>query len=219
MFWFLSSICFSVFQLDEKTYQDYIINGDKSIPWMVMFGSSNCPACHNAAPEFAKASELSRGFARFAYGDTNRMPNVASNLGIKAIPAFFIFTDKGQFEFNGPRTNGGILAFIAEKVSEGLDEADESWVDSPNNKVILFTKRFKPPVIFAAAYGAFKNKNISFGMARDSEVIEMFGKPPVPSIWFYKGAEKIQYKGKQEFSPLIDEISEHFGESIDGNEL
>jgi len=219
MFWCFLGFSISIFQLEEKTYNEYIVNGDKTIPWMVMFGSSNCPACVSAAPEFTKAAESSRGFARFAYADTGRMPNVATALGIRAVPTFYLFTNEGKFDYTGPRTNGGMLSFISEKIGEGLEEADETWMDSPNNKVILFTKRFKAPILFSAAYGALKGKNISFGMIRDSETIEMFGKPPIPSIWLYKGSEKMQYKGKQEFGPLVEQISEHFGVDFEDKDL
>ena len=47
-------------------------------------------------------------------------------------------------------------------------------------------------------------------MARDSEVIEMFGNPKRPSIWFYKNSEATQYKGKEEYTALIDAIADHF---------
>ena len=82
--------------------------------------------------------------------------------------------------------------------------------------VLLFTRRFKAPPLFAAAYGAFKDSNVTFALVRDSEVIEMFEKPPIPSIWFYKDGEGVQYKGKQEYTDLIDAIAEHYKIDLDG---
>ena len=199
-----------LFQLDDNGFAQHVINKDNTIPWFVMFGSQQCPACTVAAPQFARASEEAMGFARFAYADVRQAGKMAQRLGIFAVPSFFLFTNKGEFEYKGPRTSGGFLSFIAESIGEGLEEVDESW-EIDNSTVILFTKRFKPPALFAAVYGFLKSHGIKFGMARDSDVIEHFGNPPVPSIWFYKGdGSSVQYKGKASFSELYDEIVRYY---------
>lgn len=213
----LSKITFSrsIFQLDEKTFQQSVIKGDKSIPWFIMFGSENCPACIQAAPEFEHASERTRGYVRFGYADTKYTPNIASQLNIRAIPAFFLFTNNSTESFIGQRTSTGFLTFISDALSDGLEEADESWVDQTDNRVILFTKRFKAPVFFSAVHYAFRNKGITFGMTRDSETIEIFDNPPIPSIWFFKNGEKTQYKENLDYFSIIDAISKHFDIEFD----
>jgi thiol-disulfide isomerase/thioredoxin len=209
----LVAVALGVFQLDDRGFQQHVVKGSKSIPWFVMFGGPNCPACAQAAPEFELGSQRSRGFARFAYADTQAAPEMSSSLGVKAIPAFFLFTDDGHHQYpdTGSRSSGSFLQFISDIIGEGLEDADEGWVGREDNHVILFTRKFKPPAIFSAAYVAYRNKGISFGMARDSDTMNSFGKPPVPSIWFFKNGERVMYKGKQDFIALLDKIGEHFG--------
>lgn len=219
-FWSVFVSC-NVYQMSEKTFKDHILKGDKSVPWFVMFTSPHCPACVQAAPEFENAAERSRGFARFAIADTMRCPNIANSLGIRAVPSFFFFTETDTLEFRGARSAGAFLQFISESIGSGIEDAEDSWIDTTENKVILFTRRFKPPALFSAAYGAFKNKGVRFGMARDTETIEAFDNPPIPSIWMYKETgEKQMYKGKQEFINLIDSIAEFYGIELgDDSEL
>ncbi|OHS93340.1 hypothetical protein TRFO_40377 [Tritrichomonas foetus] len=221
MIYFFLVCSLSVFQLDENSFKQYVLHSDKSIPWFVMFGSSNCPACVQSAPEFESASNNARGIVRFGYADTKLTPNIATELGIRAIPAFFIFSKGSIQEFTGARTSGGFMNFISEYIGDGLEEADESWIDQNDNRVILFTRRFKPPVMFSAAYNTFKDHEkygITFGMARDSDTLELFDNPPVPSIWFFKDGEKVQYKGQNNFYSLIDAISAHYGIEFEDQE-
>jgi hypothetical protein len=215
----LSVFSLSVFQFDDNAFTQHIKLGNKSIPWFVMFGGANCPACAVAYPEFESASNRARGFARFAYADKSIAPNATQSLSIRAIPAFWLFSESGQREFNGAQTSNSFLRFISEVIGDGVEEADEGWVDRADRYVILFTRQFKPPALFSAAYGAFRGRGISFGMARDSDTLEVYGNPPLPSIWFYKDGQKQMYKGKHEFIPLIDTISEYFGLETGDNEL
>jgi hypothetical protein len=216
----LFRLSLSVFQLDDHGFQQYIQNGDRSIPWFVMVGGQHCPACLLAAPEFESASQRSRGFARFGYADTSVAASTASALGVRAIPAFFLFTETGQHSYAGSYSSGSFLQFISDVMGAGLEEADESWLGRTDNHVILFTRKFKSPPVFSAAYIAFKNKGIAFGMARDSDTLDSYGNPALPSIWFFKNGEKVMYKGRQDFIALIDKISDHFGiEADDGEPL
>lgn len=209
-----------VLNADEKTFQSLIINGEKETPWFVMFTTDTCPACAQATPEFELASEKSRGFARFAVANTRKCPNIAKSFGVRAVPSFFLFTATGTSQYQGSRTSGSFLQFISEAIGDGIEEVDETWLDSHDNRVILFTRRFKPPALFSAAYGAFKTKNIRFGMVRDTETIELFGNPNVPSILMCKSTgEREIYTGKHEYIPLIDSISEYFGIDLDDGDL
>jgi thiol-disulfide isomerase/thioredoxin len=205
------SFSFSLFQLDDSSFDRFVKKGNKEVPWFVMFGGPNCPACVSALPEFESASTRARGFCRFAYADTGAVPKAVTSLKITAIPAFHLFTESDSHNFTGASTSAGFLRFISDVIGDGLEEADESWVDRKDNYVILFTRQFKPPALFSAAFGAFKGKGIEFGMARDSDTLEAYGNPPLPSIWFYREGKKRMYKGKQEFLNLIDKISEYFG--------
>ena len=121
MFSLLLTQTSSLFTMGEADLRQFVFNGEKSTPWFVMFGGASCPACQNAAPEFVKASQDASGFARFAYSDVASCPNISRELKIFAIPAFFLFTQEGRFQYTGSRTKGGMIAYIAEKISEGLE--------------------------------------------------------------------------------------------------
>lgn len=206
----------SVFHLDDTTFDQVITNGNKKIPWFILFGSENCPACVQAYPEFELASEQARGFVRFGYADTRFNPKISSKLGVYAIPAFFFFTEKETKRYEGQRLMSSFLSFISEEIGDGIEEADESWADQTDRRVILFTRRFKSPAIFSAVFSAFKHEGIVFGLTRDSDTIEAFDNPPVPSLWFMKDGEKTQYKGEFDYFSLTDAISKHFG--LDSND-
>ena len=205
----------SLFHFDDSSFKKYIEDGTKSPPWFIMFGSPQCPACLQAYPEFEAVSEKGRGFSRFAYIDTKQSTNTALKLHIFSVPSFYLFTPDGEFEFSGLRSANSFVSFISERIGEGLDEADENWASSNESQVVLFTRRFKPPAIFSAAYGTFKDKGIRFGMVRDSETLEEFGNPPMGTIWFFKNGEKVQYKGKNEFTQLINAIADHYEINLD----
>lgn len=218
MFVFLSSLCASVALLDERALKQAAIS-DGSIPWFVMFGSKTCPACVNARPEFEKAGDKAQGYAHFGYADVNHAPEMSNSLGIRGIPAFFMFTPKGPIEYQGYRTENSFISFVSDYLGEGLEEADETWADQKDNRVILFTRRFKPSAVFSGCSRVFQKKGITFGMARDSDTLEAFGKPPLPSIWFLKDGVKTQYKGKQNFFEISKAISSHFSVELDEKDL
>ncbi|KAH0785272.1 Thioredoxin family protein [Histomonas meleagridis] len=200
----------SLSQLTDREFKENIINGKAKEPWFVMFTNENCPNCIIALPEFEKAAELARGFVTFSTAQVKDTPEMARRLGVYAVPSFFLFTENGVRPYSGRRVSISFLNFIADVIGENIDEADESWNDQTDNRVILFTKRFKPPFSFVATYSVLKNKGITFGISRDSDVIEAFGNPPTPSIWFLKDGKKEQYKGKQDFTKLIDAISQFY---------
>jgi hypothetical protein len=209
----------AVFQLSDQVFEALMGKADLSIPWFVMFGGNNCPACTLAVPEFSKASEGAHGFAKFGFANVDQCPGIVKTLEIKTIPSFYLFMEDGQFKYSGSHTAKGMLSFVSAKLGEGIEEIDESWSYSNDSMVLLFHRSFKPPMIMSAAYGAFKNKNITFGISRDSDVIEAFGNPLLPSYWFYKDGVGTQYLGTKDFASFIDAIAEHFDTDIDGDEL
>ena len=209
----------SVFELTDQTFGAVVEYGDLSIPWLIMFGGDNCPACRVALPEFSKASDGAHGFCKFGYINVNKYPSLAAKFEVKAIPTFFLYTEEGNYKYSGTHTSNGFLNFISSKLGDGIQEIDETWADSKDPMVLLFHRNFKPPMIMSAAYGAFRSKNITFGITRDSDVIEAFGNPVLPSYWFYKDGVGTKYLGAKDFAAFIDAISEHFDVDIDGDEL
>jgi thiol-disulfide isomerase/thioredoxin len=201
----------ALLQLDDASFAHYVKNGDKDVPWFVMFGGPKCPSCSAALPEFANASSLAQGFCRFGYVDTARALTAVRSLDIHKVPTFLLFTDADHQNYSGPHSATAFVRFASEVIGEGIDEADGSWADRTDNYVILFTRQFRPPTAFSGAYGTMKRRGIAFGMARDSDTIEQFGNPRIPSIWFSKNGQKKIYKGKLEFTTLAASIAEFFG--------
>ena len=209
MLFFYFNIVSSVFKLNENNFKKEVISGNKTAPWFIMVGSSECPACVQAKPEFDKASNLANGIAYFGYIDAHESYNIASQLNVQMLPSFFLYYNHNFLKYDSSRSAISFISFIFENVENEIDDVDELWIDDIENKVILFTKKFKPPLFYYGASIAFKNKGIKFGMARDSDIIELFDNPPIPSIWFFKKGTKIQYKGKNDSSSVIQSIS-HF---------
>jgi thioredoxin-like negative regulator of GroEL len=106
-FLFLSVFGASVFQFDDNAFTQHIRRGNKSIPWFVMFGGANCPACTVAYPEFESASSRARGFA---YADRSVAPNTAESLSIRAIPAFWVFPESGDRLFTSSMPSSSITS-------------------------------------------------------------------------------------------------------------
>lgn len=180
-----------------------------------MFGSSNCPNCIYAFPEFEKASNIASDFIAFGYADTTLAREAALELEVYTVPSFFLFTDNRTLRYSGKRLSSSFMNFIGSALGEGIDETDESWIDQDENMVVMFTRRFKPPAYYSAAYDLFKSSNIKFGITRNSDVIEAFGNPPTPSIWFFKNGEKTKYQGKQDYVDFINAISDYFEVDFD----
>lgn len=203
-------VSLSILKLDDNIFKSNILNQELQVPWFVMFGNSNCPSCAYSFPEFEKISNMASDFIAFGYADTQLTKETAMSLGVFSVPSFFLFTNNGTYAYNGKRTASNFMSFISDVLSEGIEETDESWADQKDNMVIMFTRRYKPPIYYSAAYNILKNKNIKFGLTRDSDVIEAFGNPTTPSIWFYKNMEKVKYDGKQEFTNFISSIFSFF---------
>lgn len=220
MFFFFSFFAHSsVFRMDEITFNKQVVEGDTSVPWFIMFGGQNCPACRMALPEFGKAADDAAGFARFAYADASDVPSAVQRFNIKTIPQFIMFLDGESYVFKGQHTSNALMKFIAGKIGEGIEEIDDSWVDRTDNLVLLFHKNFKPPMMFSGAYGSFKGKNITFGISRDPDTFEAFGNPPCPSYWFYKDGVGTHYKGNKDFQSFVTAITEFFDVEVADDEL
>jgi thiol-disulfide isomerase/thioredoxin len=202
---------FSLSQFDDASFTRFVKNGNKTVPWFVMFGGLNCPACDRALPEFESASSLAQGFCRFGHVDTAAARKTSEFFQILTIPTFLLFTELDHQNYTGSQSAAGFVRFASEMIGDGLEDADPTWTERTDNYVILFTRQFKPPPAFSAVYGTMKRKGIAFGMARDSETIEEYGNPPLPSIWLSKNGQKKIYKGKLEFASLESSIAEFFG--------
>ena len=207
---FLFFIC-SVIRLNDKTFFSDVLQ-DKNHPWLVLFGKQDDNETTKVLREFEDAAEESQGFAKFGYTDQEQAPSVFKQLETNNFPLMLFFYGDKREIYSGPRTARGMQYFIASQIGEGVEEAQEWWPEKKDKEkmVILYTKSFKPPLLLCAAQGIFKNRGIIFGYTRDSDVIDAFGRPPVPSYWFYKKGEEMQYKGKNDFSSFMRAISEFF---------
>ena len=61
------------------------------LPLVIDFWAAWCGPCQMMAPEFAKASELLEGKARFAKLDTEAYPQAGGRFGIRGIPLLIAF--------------------------------------------------------------------------------------------------------------------------------
>lgn len=208
-----------IYELNEHYFKAFITEGKKTMPWFVMFFTKDCPSCSQVSAEFEKAQEHLEGFVQFAYADCNKNPTAVKQYNIKAVPIFMLFTSEEHFKFNGMYTTTGMLQFITESLSTNIDEFDETWTTRTDPMVLLFHRAFKAPMLLTAASAAFRKYNITFAMTRDNDAINAFGKPSLPSYYFYKDGVGTRYKGAKDIQPFIKAISEHFGYNIVYNEL
>ena len=207
---FLFCIC-SVIQVTDKTFYSEVLK-DKTHPWLVLFGKQNDNETQKVMREFEDAAEESEGFAKFGYTDASKAPSVFKQLQTENYPVLCFFYGDKRDVYTGPRTARGMMYYIASQIGEGVEEAQEWWPEKKEteNMVILFTKSFKPPLLLCAAQGIFKNRGILFGFTRDNDVVDAFGRPPVPSYWFYSKGKEMQYKGKNDIVSFLQEISKFF---------
>ncbi|EAY08806.1 hypothetical protein TVAG_213150 [Trichomonas vaginalis G3] len=208
-----------IYELNEAYYKAFITEGKKTMPWFIMYFTKDCPNCDKVSAEFEKAQEHLDGFISFAYADCNKNPTAVRTMNIRAVPIFMLITSETHYKFEGPYTTTAMISFITEKLSANIDEIDETWTGRKDPMVLLFHRSFKAPMLLTAASSAFHKYNITFAMTRDSDVINAFGKPSLPSYYFYKDGVGTRYKGDKEIQPFIKAISKHFGYSIEYNEL
>ena len=201
----------TVVQITDKTFQNEIMK-DTTHPWLILFGKQEDNETKKVLQEFEDAEEESEGFAKFGYTDEKLAPRLFRQLRGGNYPVLCFLYDNRREVYTGPRTARGMLYYIASQIGDGIEEAQDWWTEKKDteNMVLLFTKSFKPPLLLSAAQGLFNNSGIIFGYTRDVDVIDAFGRPPVPSYWFYKKGEVMQYKGKNEISPFLQAVANFF---------
>ncbi|MCY3983886.1 MAG: thioredoxin [Roseovarius sp.] len=75
----------------DGTFDDEVKNSD--IPVVVDFWAEWCGPCKQIGPALEELSEEMEGKVKIAKVDVDSNPDTASKLGIRGIPALFIFKD------------------------------------------------------------------------------------------------------------------------------
>jgi thioredoxin 2 len=76
-------------EVDAATF-DAIV-GAAQVPVLVDFWATWCGPCQAAAPEVARAAQLTRGRGVVLKVDTDRNPELAARYAIRSIPTFAVF--------------------------------------------------------------------------------------------------------------------------------
>ena len=78
-------------EITDATFQDDVINSD--IPVVVDFWAEWCGPCKQIAPIVEELAGEYEGKVKFGKIDVDSNPQVAMSLGIRGIPALFIFNE------------------------------------------------------------------------------------------------------------------------------
>ena len=105
----------STVAVTDATFDDEVKNSD--IPVVVDFWAEWCGPCKQIGPALEELSDELGGKVKIAKVDVDTNPNTATQLGIRGIPALFIFKD-GEIVSNraGAAPKAALQSWIEESI-------------------------------------------------------------------------------------------------------
>ena len=110
----------STIAVTDETFKAEVEQSD--IPVVVDFWAEWCGPCKQIGPTLEELATEYSGRVKIAKVDLDSNPNSASSLGVRSIPALFIF-DKGQVISNrsGAASKSALQEWITDSVVPGQD--------------------------------------------------------------------------------------------------
>lgn len=99
----------------DDTFDEEVKKSD--IPVVVDFWAEWCGPCKQIGPSLEELSDEMNGKVKIVKVDMDSNPNMAAQLGVRGIPALFIFKD-GEVvsNMNGARPKGALQSWIEETI-------------------------------------------------------------------------------------------------------
>ena len=202
----------SVPEIGETEFERLVLNGTGKMPLFVMFTGPDCEDCELRSMSFNDASIEMNDTAKFVIFDTTKNQKFAEKYDLTGFPIFIMFFKFNQVPYEGVPTIRGFKAFTYECVKALAQIVDDSWRETDENRVILFSHRRILPEIFVNAYGKYHRRNIDFGMTNNKTFAKFFPGVKFSSYWFFKGKEKkMEYKGSLRQDQFNKAIEKFFG--------
>ena len=81
----------ATFNVTDETFDEQVINS--SVPVVIDFWAEWCGPCKQIGPALEELSNEMQGKVKIAKVDVDSNPNTAASMGVRGIPALFIFKD------------------------------------------------------------------------------------------------------------------------------
>lgn len=216
---------YKIYRLNDSSFEGKIDIESKNDPWIIIFTSDIYPSCQQANTEFYKSYEVGRFFGNYGIAFINETKNKIYELKLTKIPSLVVFNERGINIFNGTLTSHEILLFISKLYGESIDIIEDDWIESDDNKILLFTKKFSPELLFSSSYGAFRKFNLTFGWTRDSSIIKQYNKYypdniiTLPSVLLLKQDKTLIYNiQNNNLKDFFDTLTSFFAIQLSDND-
>ena len=115
-----------IFDIDESSYQQVVLQGSHQVPVLVDFWASWCQPCQMLMPLLARLADEYQGRFLLAKLNTEEQQAIAAQFGIRSIPTVKLFKDGAPVdEFMGALPEADIRAFLDRHLPRESDGAVE----------------------------------------------------------------------------------------------
>ena len=165
----------------EATFAKDVIEASREIPVIAYFRADWCGPCKSLGPALEKAVNKAAGDVRLVKIDVDTSPRLATQLGVRSIPAVFAFVDNQPIDgFIGAKTESELDKFVAklraekggDKLAAAVDEAnrllDEGAAVEAAQAFAAILSEFPQ---CAAAYGGLVMAHLAFGQIERAKAI------------------------------------------------
>ena len=203
-----------LFEINAADFDRLVIKGDGKLPLFVMFMNDHCPHCETAKLSFEDAyNELNDTvkFVTFNIDKNDENIEFAQEYEIFHVPQFVFFFRFNSIPYEERRTIKGFKIFVTACLEALLPSVNDSWIDTHEDRVILFSHRRIVPKELITVFGKYHRRNIDFAMTNNKTFASNFPGVTFSSWWFFRGKEKkMQYKGPIEADKIGKAIETFF---------